>query len=105
MRFGVELGAAPMFWFGEGSGPVRFARQGSAQASLVLAEVVDLGARGIAVSTGDGTQLSSELFANIQGARQRVYHARLTMPLNEPYGFAFSDTGVWGLHIGYGLIF
>ncbi len=107
LRFGGEFGIAPMFWFGEGTAATRLVMQGSMQASTVLAGVIDVGLRGLGVGAGGDspTQASTEVFANVQGPGQRIYHARFTIPLNEPYGFAFSPGGHWALHLGAGMVF
>ena len=107
VRFGGEFGLAPMFWFGEGRAPAQLAIQGSLHASVVVADVVDIGARGLGVGLGEGvgTQLSTEIFVNVQTGGDRIYHARLTMPLNKPYGFAFAPEGVWAIHVGGGMLF
>ena len=107
LRFGGEVGLAPMFWFGEGSLPARFALQGALHGSLVIADILDVGGRALVVQPGGGgdAQAAAEVFANVMGSGQKVYHARLTMPLNRPYGFAFSEGGFWGLHLGAGMVF
>ncbi len=106
LRFGGEAGVAPMFWFGEGSLPARLALQTALQGSVVLLDVIDAGVKALAVSPGGdaGAQLATEIFVNVQGSGQRIYHARLTVPLNEPYGFAFGPNGFWGLHLAAGMV-
>ena len=51
--------------------------------------------------SGDNAQIALEPFARI-GFGDGFVNLRLTMNLDEPFGFAFDDGGIWGLHVGAG---
>lgn len=106
-----EAGAAAMVWMGEGEASTRVALQGAGEAGVMLSDTLESGARATFV-TGESVggiedaplQLSAELFGRIH-ANDQLYQARLTVPLNSPYGFGFGSGGVWGLHLGAGFQF
>ncbi|MFW6051901.1 MAG: hypothetical protein ACODAU_12045 [Myxococcota bacterium] len=52
----------------------------------------------------DMAQMSLEPFLRVDFGRPFL-HARLTMNLDEPFGFSFDDGGIWGLHLGGGVEF
>jgi len=52
----------------------------------------------------DRLQMAIEPFARVELENAFLY-AKLTLNLDEPFGFAFDDHGVWGLHIGGGTRF
>lgn len=53
---------------------------------------------------GDNAQLSMEPFIRI-GSETGYFSARLLLNLDEPFGFALDEDGVWGLHMGGGFAF
>ena len=52
----------------------------------------------------DLTQLAFGPFIRVEGESGFGY-LRMTINLDEPYGFAFDDDGIWGLHAGGGARF
>ena len=52
----------------------------------------------------DLTQLAFVPFVRLEGESGFGY-LRMTINLDEPYGFAFDDRGIWGLHAGGGARF
>ena len=108
---GGELQMAAMSWFGDGEQDAIYVLQTGIVASTSLSEDFDIGTRAQGVvgrSLGNqgqrGFQTAAEIFAELEVGDQ-TYHARLTVPINNPYGFGFSSDGVWGLHIGMGISF
>ena len=111
----VDTGVAfaPMFWMGDGSEDTEFAFQAHGGLTSKLADdTIETGFRLTAVQgrslvqQGDDAdlQMGIEPFGRLI-IDDQVYSARLTVPLNEPYGFGFSSDGLWALHLGAGTRF
>jgi hypothetical protein len=56
------------------------------------------------VDTWDAAQVALEPYARLDLGGGFV-NARLTVNLDEPYGYAFKEGKVWGAHLGGGLVF
>ncbi len=111
----VDAGAsiAPMIWMGDGSRDTEIAGQahvditgqpgdGEFETGLRLS-----GVYGPSLATPDESsdlQMGLQPFARLH-VNDQIYSARLSIPLNDPYGFGFSSDGVWALHLGAGTRF
>jgi hypothetical protein len=83
--------------------PIQIAVEGGAR----LGRMFVLGGRFQTVfwaTDQDLTQLALVPFVRLEGESGFGY-LRMTINLDEPYGFAFDDDGIWGLHAGGGARF
>ncbi len=110
VEWAVEGAMGLMFYTGDGDQETEVPLQVAGEIGARLSKALVLGGRLQTwfLPTGeddqDNAQVAVEPFVRVEG--EHVFgFARFTINLDDPWGFAFDDDGVWGLRLGGGARF